>query len=148
MRKTLYLECNAGISGDMMVASLLDLGADREVLLEVLDSIPADGFSIEIGRVKKAGIDCCDFRVLLDHAHENHDHDMEYLHGHADIPYHGRDFRAHGPAEHENHSNQYQLSLPCRFLWKSHPPVYCPELPAALPCPRPDPAEKQPSCLR
>ena len=44
MRKTLYLECNAGISGDMMVASLLDLGADREVLLEVLDSIPADGF--------------------------------------------------------------------------------------------------------
>ena len=83
MRKTLYLECNAGISGDMMVASLLDLGADREVLLEVLDSIPADGFSIEIGRVKKAGIDCCDFRVLLDHAHENHDHDMEYLHGHA-----------------------------------------------------------------
>jgi len=83
MSKTLYLECNAGISGDMTVAALLDLGASRKVLLEVLESIPVQGFSIEVGRVKKAGVDCCDFRVILDHEHENHDHDMEYLHGHV-----------------------------------------------------------------
>ena len=76
MAKTLYLECNAGISGDMTVAALLDLGASQEVLQEVLKSIPVNGFSVEIGRVKKAGIDCCDFRVILDHEHENHDHDM------------------------------------------------------------------------
>ncbi len=82
MGKTLYLECNAGISGDMTVAALLDLGADRQVLLKALHSLPLTGFMIEIGRVKKAGIDCCDFTVKLDGEHENHDHDMEYLHGH------------------------------------------------------------------
>lgn len=78
---TLYLECNSGISGDMTVAALLDLGADREVLKKVLRSIPVQGFRIKISRVKKAGLDVCDFHVILDDAHENHDHDMEYLFG-------------------------------------------------------------------
>ncbi len=81
MANTLYLECNTGISGDMSVAALLDLGADRDVLMKVLNSIPAKGFEVKISRVKKAGIDCCDFAVLLDKNHENHDHDMEYLYG-------------------------------------------------------------------
>lgn len=81
MAKILYLECNTGISGDMSVAALLDLGADEKVLREVLNSIPAKGFEVKINRVKKAGIDCCDFAVLLDEEHENHDHDMEYLYG-------------------------------------------------------------------
>lgn len=82
MGQTLYLECNSGISGDMTVAALLDLGADRDVLLRALNSLPVQGFEIEISRVKKAGLDVCDFNVKLDKAHENHDHDMEYLHGH------------------------------------------------------------------
>ena len=81
MGKTLYLECLAGISGDMTVAALLDLGADEDRLRAALAGIPENGFSVAVGRVKKAGIDCCDFRVILDAAHENHDHDMAYLHG-------------------------------------------------------------------
>lgn len=79
--KTLYLECSSGISGDMTVAALLDLGADREVLKQVLASLPVSGFSVEISRIKKSGLDACDFCVKLDAAHENHDHDMAYLHG-------------------------------------------------------------------
>ncbi|MCI8306823.1 MAG: nickel pincer cofactor biosynthesis protein LarC [Lachnospiraceae bacterium] len=82
MGQALYFECNSGISGDMTVAALLDLGADEEVLRKVLDSMPLNGFEIEISRVKKAGLDVCDFNVRLDGEHENHDHDMEYLHGH------------------------------------------------------------------
>lgn len=82
MGNTLYLECYSGISGDMTVAALLDLGADVEVLDKVLKSIPVSGFETKISRVKKAGLDVCDFAVILDGAHENHDHDMEYLHGH------------------------------------------------------------------
>lgn len=81
MRK-LYLECLSGISGDMFVAAMLDLGASQEVLQKVLKSIPVQGFSIKISRVKKAGLDACDFDVILEEQYENHDHDMAYLHGH------------------------------------------------------------------
>lgn len=65
----------------MFVAALLDLGADRKALDRAVSSIPAKGFTVEIGRVQKAGIDCCDFNVILDRDHENHDHDMAYLYG-------------------------------------------------------------------
>lgn len=81
MGKSLYLEAASGIAGDMFVAALLDLGADRKALDKALSSIPAKGFTVEIGRVQKAGIDCCDFNVILDKEHENHDHDMAYLYG-------------------------------------------------------------------
>ena len=79
----LYLECQSGISGDMFVAALLDLGADEQVLRNVLKTVPADGFEIKISRVKKAGLDVCDFDVVLAHELDNHDHDMEYLYGHT-----------------------------------------------------------------
>ena len=82
MGKTLYLECYSGISGDMTVAALLDLEADRSVLDRVLKSLKVSGFETKISRVVKSGIDACDFDVVLDKEHENHDHDMEYLHGH------------------------------------------------------------------
>lgn len=81
MEQALYLECNSGISGDMMVGALLDLGADEKKLRETLATLPLNGYTIQISRVKKAGLDACDFLVQLDAEHENHDHDMEYLYG-------------------------------------------------------------------
>ncbi|MFU2360227.1 MAG: nickel insertion protein, partial [Phascolarctobacterium sp.] len=95
MMKSLYLECNAGISGDMLVAALLDLGADKEALDKALQSIPAKGFEHKISRVSKAGVDCCDFDVILDEEHANHDHDMAFLHGNGDAVVHSH--------EHEHH---------------------------------------------
>ena len=85
MGKTLYLETSSGISGDMFVAAMIDLGADPEALERALNSIPADGFMVEISSVKKSGIACCDFNVILDAAHENYDHDMAYLYGPAPV---------------------------------------------------------------
>ena len=70
--KTLYLECYSGISGDMTVAALLDLGADEQVLRHALASLPVKGFDIKISRVKKSGLDVCDFDVLMENEHENH----------------------------------------------------------------------------
>lgn len=70
MGNKLYLECGSGISGDMFVGAMLDLGADQKKLEEALQSLPVDGFKTEITRVKKSGLDACDFNVILDHAHE------------------------------------------------------------------------------
>lgn len=99
MSKTLYLECYSGISGDMTVAALLDLGADREVLKESLKSLPVGGFRTEITRVKKSGLDACDFSVILEQ--DNHDHDMEYLHG-SEKSYAGHHEHSH-EMNHEHH---------------------------------------------
>ena len=99
MSKTLYLECYSGISGDMTVAALLDLGADREVLKESLKSLPVGGFRTEITRVKKSGLDACDFSVILEQ--DNHDHDMEYLHG-SEKTYTGHHEHSH-EVNHEHH---------------------------------------------
>ncbi len=100
--KSLYLECNAGISGDMLVAALLDLGADKAVLAKALDSIPAKGFSYNISRVSKAGVDCCDFDVVLDAEHENHDHDMAFLHGAEAVHEHEHEHHHEHCHEHEH----------------------------------------------
>ena len=104
--QTLYLECASGISGDMVVAALLDLGADEKAMRSALASLPLDGYDIRVARAKANGIDCCDFDVVLDAAHENHDHDMAYLYGsldgahadHADHAHH----HEHGEHHHEH----------------------------------------------
>ena len=104
MTKLLYLECTSGISGDMCAAALLDAGASEEAVRRVLESLPVEGFAVEISRVKKSGLDVCDFSVMLDAAHENHDHDMAYLHGQggASDHNHGRD---HGHAHDHGHGH-------------------------------------------
>lgn len=88
MSEILYLECSSGISGDMTVAALLDLGADKEVLLNSIKSLNLSGYEIKITDVCKNGIKACDFDVVLDEHHENHDHDMEYLHGNKSVHTH------------------------------------------------------------
>lgn len=106
MSKKLYLECYSGISGDMTVASLLDLGADEEVLNKALHSLGVDGFETKISRVLKSGLDACDFDVILDKKHENHDHDMAYLHGNSHT--HNHDCaHSHHDHSHENHSHHH-----------------------------------------
>lgn len=97
--KMLYFECYSGISGDMTVGALLDLGADEKELIRQLETLPLEGFQVEIGRVKKSGLDCCDFNVVLEEKYQNHDHDMDYLYGHR---------KGHGEHEHmHEHSHEH-----------------------------------------
>lgn len=112
-RQILYLECAGGISGDMTVAALLDLGADQGVLEGALQSLPVSGYRTVISRVKKSGLDMCDFDVVLDEGHENHDHDMEYLHGHGhgQTHVHGAHGSCHGEGdsgEHGHHAHEHR----------------------------------------
>ncbi|MGN8801004.1 LarC family nickel insertion protein [Candidatus Merdisoma sp. HCP28S3_D10] len=83
---TLYLECRSGISGDMTVAALLDLGATEEHLREELRKLPVDGYEIQVKKVVKSGLLVSDFDVILEHeipvhSHE-HGHDEENSHAH------------------------------------------------------------------
>lgn len=107
--KTLYLECGSGISGDMSVAAMLDLGADTTVLNKALDSIADLGFKTEITRVMKSGIDCCDFNVVIAGA-DNHDHDMEYLHGHdhEHTHHHEHEHEHEHHHEHDHHEHHHE----------------------------------------
>lgn len=77
MTKYLYLEGSCGISGDMTVASLLDLGANRKKLDNALESLHLEGFHYHISSKNSYSIAGCDFDVHLHH-HEKHHHDEAY----------------------------------------------------------------------
>ena len=80
----LYLECGSGISGDMTVGALLDLGASRKVLEDALQSLGIGGYHLHFGRTKKCGIDAYDFDVHLEEGHEHsHDHEHDHAHDHS-----------------------------------------------------------------
>ncbi len=106
MKKILYLQCESGISGDMTVGALLDLGASEDVLRRALASLPLTGYEIRIHQVQKAGLAATDFLVQLDAAHENHDHDMNYLYGFQ----HGlQEAHHHHHEEPEHHHDHEQV---------------------------------------
>ena len=108
MGKTLYLQCDTGISGDMVVGALLDLGASEKGLRAALASLHVGGYEVRVTRKRPAGIDACDFDVVLDADHQGHDHDMDYLYGglngndahHEHAHHHEHDHAHHHGHEH------------------------------------------------
>ncbi len=110
MGKTAYFECYSGISGDMTVAALLDLGANPDKLQKALLSLGLDGYSIKIGRANKNGVEAADFDVILEHHHEeehqHHHHGEEHSHDH----HHDHDHAHEHTHEHEHahpHSHEH-----------------------------------------
>ena len=74
----LYFECKSGISGDMSVAALLDLGASREKLEKALASMKLDNeFKYVISKKPVNAIMATDFDVILP---EHHHHDAHHHH--------------------------------------------------------------------
>ena len=63
--KTLYFDCSAGISGDMTLGALLDLGIDKEKFVEEMSKLNVDGYDIVFGRAVKNGIGANKVDVMI-----------------------------------------------------------------------------------
>lgn len=101
--KILYLECYSGISGDMTVGALLDLGADRARLERALESMGVGGYHLHFGRKLKCGIDAYDFDVHLEEDGHEHGHGDGHGHGHS----HGNHGHSHSHEAAENHGYEH-----------------------------------------
>ena len=123
--KILYLDCASGISGDMTVGALLDLGASREKLVRALDSLGVSGYHLHFGRTKKCGIDAYDFDVHLEeeehhhdhehshdehnHSHDEHDHEHHHDHEHThDHEHHHDHEHTHDHEHHHDHEHTHE----------------------------------------
>ena len=80
MSRKLYLECYSGISGDMTVAALTDLGVEEAFLRQELAKLHLDGYEIKISRTKKNQITAADFDVILKEDGEMHGHSHDHSH--------------------------------------------------------------------
>ena len=105
---TLIIDGTSGISGDMTVAALLDLGASEQHLREQLATLPVDGFEVAVTRVNKHGIDACDFDVQLANELENHDHDMTWLYGNEATAEHMHEHAHHHHHDHGEHEHHHE----------------------------------------
>jgi len=70
-RKIIYLELFSGISGDMMVGALLDLGFNFEELKEKLNLLPLKGYRLSFEKCSRSGIQATKFNVQVDHSHHH-----------------------------------------------------------------------------
>ncbi len=63
--KILYYDCFSGISGDMNLGAMLDLGVNPSYLLEELKKIRIDSYEIRIFQDKRRGISGTRFEVFI-----------------------------------------------------------------------------------
>lgn len=98
---TLFLEPFSGLSGDMLNALLLDLGADRKHLEEALKTISLDGYHLHVDRIAKSSIWGTDFDVHMEHGEKDHGIAGDFDHHHHDHDHHH---------EHEHHHHEHAHS--------------------------------------
>ncbi len=104
--KTLYLDIFSGISGDMFLGALIDLGVNPQKLGRELGKLKLDGYHLHVGDQEKNGIAGIKVDVHLEHDHDeehdhchdhDHDHDHEHEHEHEHEHSHSH---SHGDHEH------------------------------------------------
>ncbi|MBE7469538.1 MAG: nickel pincer cofactor biosynthesis protein LarC [Anaerolineae bacterium] len=101
--KIAYFDCFAGISGDMVIGALLELGLDPAVLEYELCKLPLEGYRLQVSRVEKCGIQTTHFQVILTDATDEYLADAEFQ-------------EIERPAETHHHHNHSQHSHPHRSL--------------------------------
>ena len=69
--KTLYFDCFAGASGDMILGALIGAGTDEKALVEQLSLLNVDGFKLNIETVDRSGLSATFARVHTRHEHKH-----------------------------------------------------------------------------
>ncbi len=90
-KKILYFDILSGISGDMTIGALLDLGCniDLKMLTEELNKLNLTGYSLTSNKTQKNGITGTKFDVVLDSEKHNHGNDHDHTHDHNHDHSHG-----------------------------------------------------------
>jgi uncharacterized protein (TIGR00299 family) protein len=85
--KTLYFDCFSGISGDMTIGALLDIGLDFDYLKTELRKLPVEGYELQASRVIRSNISAMKFDVLVGDHHpgDGHGHHHHHHHKASDI---------------------------------------------------------------
>jgi uncharacterized protein (TIGR00299 family) protein len=109
MMKTLYLDIFSGISGDMFIGAMLDLGVPFDALERELNKLDLGDFHVHAARKHKSSIEGVKFDVHAhDNAHDHHHHEEEHEHEHAHAHHHhGHDEHDHGHPHEENHTHEF-----------------------------------------
>jgi len=104
MMKTLYLQCNMGAAGDMLLAALLELLPDRDAFLTRLNSLGLPGVRYAAESAVRCGITGTHMAVTVhgeeEHSHDHHAHDHHHDHGH----HHEHEHEHHHEHTHHHHS--------------------------------------------
>ncbi len=79
--RILYYDCFAGISGDMNLGAMIDVGVDKEFLIKELSKLKLDNeFEIKVKKESRKGIEGTKVDVILKHEH-SHEYEHEHSHG-------------------------------------------------------------------
>ena len=108
MKKALYIEAFSGISGNMLLGALIDLGADAAYIEAELKKMNLGEYELINTRADKCGINAAYFNVEIpgvteaaeaEEAHLHEHHDGHHCHHHA----HGCEGEEHHHHHHEEH---------------------------------------------
>lgn len=108
--KTLYIECNMGAAGDMLMASLFELLEDKESFLDTMNGLGLPGVHLEAQAAHTCGIAGTHMAVTVDGQEEDesaahaHAHSQEHAHSHI----HTQEDN-HG---HEHHHHHHHHATP------------------------------------
>ncbi len=89
--KVLYYDCFAGISGDMNLGAMIDLGIEADYLQKELAKLPVHGYALKVEKDIRKGISGTRVQVIIDEHHQHlhlQDHHHEHGQGHHQHEHH------------------------------------------------------------
>jgi pyridinium-3,5-bisthiocarboxylic acid mononucleotide nickel chelatase len=100
MSRSIWFNCCAGVAGDMLLAALVDAGADRLDVMAAWGSLGVDGFAGTWERVQRCGVAALWTNLAIDDhddhdIHDIHDHDTHDVHDDRDRDIEPSDGHAH-----------------------------------------------------